>query len=176
VQILYVNLATDGLPALALAVDPPEADLMRRAPRNPRLGIFTRPVVALMLIGGAWSALANLGLFAWLLHAGRSAGEAMAMTFVSLVIIQFWNAYNFRSDRLSAFRRPFANRWLNLAIAWELLLLLLVIYLPLLQGPFSTFDMQPAQWATVVGVSLTIVPVMELAKWMQRRGWFGAVV
>jgi Ca2+-transporting ATPase len=176
VQILYVNLATDGLPALALAVDPPEADLMRRAPRNPRLGIFTRPVVALMLIGGAWSALANLGLFAWLLHAGRSAGEAMAMTFVSLVIIQFWNAYNFRSDRLSAFRRPFANRWLNLAIAWELLLLLLVIYLPLLQGPFSTFDMQPAQWSTVVGVSLTIVPVMELAKWMQRRGWFGAVV
>ena len=176
VQILYVNLATDGLPALALAVDPPEADLMRRAPRNPRLGIFTRPVVALMLIGGAWSALANLGLFAWLLHAGHSAGEAMAMTFVSLVIIQFWNAYNFRSDRLSAFRRPFANKWLNLAIAWELLLLLLVIYLPLLQGPFSTFDMQPAHWATVVGVSLTIVPVMELAKWMQRRGWFGAVV
>jgi len=144
-------------------------DLMRRAPRNPRLGIFTRPVVALMLIGGAWSALANLGLFAWLLHAGHSAGEAMAMTFVSLVIIQFWNAYNFRSDRLSAFRRPFANKWLNLAIAWELLLLLLVIYLPLLQGPFSTFDMQPAQWAMVVGVSLTIVPVMELAKWMQRR-------
>jgi Ca2+-transporting ATPase len=176
VQILYVNLATDGLPALALAVDPPEADLMRRAPRNPQLGIFTRPVVALMLIGGAWSALANLGLFAWLIGAGHATGEAMAMTFVSLVIIQFWNAYNFRSDRLSAFHRPFANRWLNLAIGWELMLLLLVVYLPFLQAPFSTFDMQPAHWAVVVGVSLTIVPVMELAKWMQRRGWFGDVV
>ena len=53
VQILYVNLATDGLPALALAVDPPEPDLMRRPPRNPRTGIFTRPVVTLMVVGGA---------------------------------------------------------------------------------------------------------------------------
>jgi len=176
VQILYVNLATDGLPALALAVDPPEADLMWRPPRNPRAGVFTRPIVTLMLIGGAWSALVNLGLFAWLLHSGLGTGEAMAMTFVSLVIIQFWNAYNFRSDRLSAFKRPFANKWLNLAVAWELALLLLVIYLPFLQTPFSTFDMQPAQWAIVIGLSLTIVPAMEAAKWMQRRGWFGAVV
>ena len=52
VQILYVNLATDGLPALALAVDPYETDLMRRRPRNPRTGIFTRPVVILMVVGG----------------------------------------------------------------------------------------------------------------------------
>ena len=60
-QILYVNLATDGLPALALAVDPPEADLMQRPPRDPRTGIFTRPVVTLMLVGGLWSAIINLG-------------------------------------------------------------------------------------------------------------------
>jgi Ca2+-transporting ATPase len=175
VQILYVNLATDGLPALALAVDPPEADLMRRAPRDPRAGVFTRPVITVVLIAGIWSALINLGLFAWLLNSGSSVGEAMAMTFVSLVIIQFWNAYNFRSDRLSLLRRPFANRWLNLAIAWELALLLLVIYVPFLQTPFSTFDLQPMQWAVVIGLSLTILPVMELAKWMQRRGWFGTV-
>jgi P-type Ca2+ transporter type 2C len=63
VQILYVNLATDGLPALALAVDPAEADAMRRPPRDPGAGIFTRPVVFLMLAGGLWSMLVNLGLF-----------------------------------------------------------------------------------------------------------------
>jgi len=53
VQILYVNLATDGLPALALAVDPPEEDLMRHRPRDAKAGIFTRPVVTLMAVGGA---------------------------------------------------------------------------------------------------------------------------
>ena len=67
VQILYVNLATDGLPALALAVDPPEDDLMQRQPRDPRAGIFTRPVVVLLLAAGLWSALVNIGLFTWLL-------------------------------------------------------------------------------------------------------------
>ncbi len=71
VQILYVNLATDGLPALALAVDPPEADLMQRPPRDPRGGIFGPRVVALMLVGGVWSMIVNVGLFAWSLHSGR---------------------------------------------------------------------------------------------------------
>ena len=66
VQILYVNLATDGLPALALAVDPPETDLMQRAPRDPRVGIFTRPVVLILLTAGIWSAIINIGLLTWL--------------------------------------------------------------------------------------------------------------
>ena len=82
---------------------------MRRKPRNPRAGIFTRPVVALMAVGGVWSALVNLGLFAWALQSGRSTSEAMTMTFVSLVLIQFFKAYNFRSDRQSVLVRPFAN-------------------------------------------------------------------
>jgi Ca2+-transporting ATPase len=173
VQILYVNLATDGLPALALAVDPPEPDLMRRAPRNPRTGIFTRPVVTLMMVGGIWSAAVNLGLFAWALNSGRSVTDAMTMTFVSLVLIQFWNAYSFRSDRLSVLNRPFANRWLNLAVVWELALLLLIVYVPVLHEPFGTFSLPPKAWVIVIGLSLTILPVLELAKWMGRRGWFG---
>ena len=87
VQILYVNLATDGLPALALSVDPPEKDLMKRTPRDPHTGIFTRPVVILMVLGGLWSTLINLGLFTWALNTGKSLEEAMTMTFVSLVLI-----------------------------------------------------------------------------------------
>lgn len=98
VQILYVNLATDGLPALALSVDPPEKDLMKRKPRDPRTGIFTRPVVILMALGGIWSTIINLGLFIWAQNSGRSLAEAMTMTFVSLVLIQFFKAYNFRSN------------------------------------------------------------------------------
>jgi Ca2+-transporting ATPase len=173
VQILYVNLATDGLPALALAVDPPETDLMRRSPRDPRAGIFTRPLVVLLMAGGLWSALVNIGLFTWLLRTGRPVQEAMAMTFVSLILIQFFKAYNYRSDRFSILRRPFANRWLNMAVAWECVLLLVIIYAPFLQGPFGTFSFGWRDWALPGVLAFTIVPVLESVKWMVRRELFG---
>jgi P-type Ca2+ transporter type 2C len=173
VQILYVNLATDGLPALALAVDPPEPDLMRRHPRNPRAGIFTRPLVVVLMAGGLWSALVNIGLFTWLLRNGRPVEEAMAMTFVSLILIQFFKAYNYRSDRFSVLRRPFANRWLNLAVGWECVLLLVVIYAPFLREPFGTFSFAWRDWALPAALAFTIVPVLEFVKWMARRGSFG---
>ena len=175
VQILYVNLATDGLPALALAVDPPDPDLMRRKPRNPKTGIFTRPVVSLMVVGGLWSTLVNLTLFLWASNSGRSESEAMTMTFVSLVLIQFFKAYNFRSDRESVLRKPFANRWLNLAILWELLLLAVIIYLPFLQQPFDTYSLPLTDWMIVVILAATVVPVLELTTVLVRRGRFGAL-
>jgi Ca2+-transporting ATPase len=170
VQILYVNLATDGLPALALAVDPPDPDLMRWKPRNPRVGIFTKPVVALMAVGGIWSALVNLGLFTWALRSGRSTHEAMTMTFVSLVVIQFFKAYNFRSDRQSVMTRPFANRWLNLAVLTGLMMLAVVVHVPALQEPFGTFSLTLRDWALVVAVAFSVVPVLEAAKAVLRRG------
>jgi P-type Ca2+ transporter type 2C len=173
VQILYVNLATDGLPALALAVDPPEPDLMRRRPRDPRSGIFIRSVVTLIMVGGLWSTAVNLGLFAWAMHSGRSIEEAMTMTFVSLVLIQFFKAYNFRSDRDSMFHRPFANKWLNRAILWELVLLVLIVHLPFMHRALGTFRLTGMDWTIIVTAALTICPVLELAKWMERRGWFG---
>jgi len=173
VQILYVNLATDGLPALALAVDPPEPDLMRRRPRNPRTSIFTRRVVSLMLAGGIWSATVNLGLFAWALGSGRSLEEAMTLTFVSLVLIQFFKAYNFRSDRHSVLIRPFANKWLNLAILWECLLLMVVVSVPFLQAPFGTTGLSPADWILVVVLASSVSPVLEAAKRLGRHGWLG---
>ncbi len=169
VQILYVNLATDGLPALALAVDPPEDGLMQRRPRSSRSGIFTRPVVLLMVVGGVWSAIVNLGLFVWALNSGRSVQEAMTMTFVSLVLIQFFKAYNFRSDRLSVLHQPFANKWLNLAIVWELVMLGFILYVPLLERTFGTFPLTPTDWVIIVVAALTVSPVLELTKWIERR-------
>ncbi|NUM45231.1 MAG: cation-translocating P-type ATPase [Anaerolineales bacterium] len=175
VQILYVNLATDGLPALALSVDPPEKDLMKRKPRDPRTGIFTRPVVTLMVLGGLWSTLINLGLFSWALNTGRNLEEAMTMTFVSLVLIQFFKAYNFRSDRHSVLNKPFANKWLNIAVGWEIVLLLLIVYLPFLHEPFNTYSLAAQDWLIVFILAFSVMPVLEAAKWMERRGWFGKV-
>ncbi len=174
VQILYVNLATDGLPALALAVDPPGDDLMRRRPRKTQAGIFTRPVTVLILLGGVWSAFVNITLFTWALQSGQPAARAVTMTFVSLVLIQFFKAYSFRSERHSILDKPFENRWLNWAILWEIGLLVLVIYVPFLQRAFGTYAVSAADWAVVFAAAVTVVPVLEAAKWMERHGWFGA--
>ena len=173
VQILYVNLATDGLPALALAVDPPDDDLMERAPRDARTGVFTRRVVTLMIVGGLWSSVANLGLFTWALQSGGSLTHAMSMTFVSLVLIEFLKAFNFRSDRQSILRRPFANKWLNLAILWEMGLLVFIMSFPPLQEPFGVSPLSPTDWLIASCPALTISPVLELTKWLGRRGWLG---
>jgi Ca2+-transporting ATPase len=175
VQILYVNLATDGLPALALAVDPPERDLMQRRPRDPRVGIFTRSVVTDLLVAGVWSAFVNISLFIWLLRAGRPLEQVMAITFVLLVLIQFFNAYNCRSDRLSVLHRPFANRWLNTAVMWEVVLLIVIVYTPFLQRAFGTYSLTLTDWALTIALAFSIVPVIELVKWRARRGAFGTL-
>jgi Ca2+-transporting ATPase len=132
--------------------------------------------VILMVIGGIWLALVNLGLFAWALSTGRSFEEARTMTFASVVLFEFFKAYNFRSDRNSVFRKPFANRWLNLAILWELILLGLIVYLPFLHEPFGTFSLPAVDWLIILALAITILPVLELAKWMERRGWFGKML
>jgi Ca2+-transporting ATPase len=129
--------------------------------------------VTLLVTGGLWSAVVNASLFISLLQAGRPLEQVMAMTFVSLVLIQFFNAYNCRSDRLSIVRKPFANRWLNTAVLWELLLLGIILYVPFFHEPFGTFSLTGSDWALAVGLASTIVPVQELVKWMVRRGWLG---
>ena len=140
---------------------------------TPGSGIFSRPVVVLILLGGCWSALVNVALFTWALASRVDVREAMTMTFVSLVLIQFCKAYSFRSERHAVFQGTFENRWLNWAVLWELALLGLIIYLPILQAPFGTFPLPLVDWLIMVGAALTIVPVLETAKWMERRGWFG---
>jgi Ca2+-transporting ATPase len=170
-QLLYVNLATDGLPAIALAVDPIDDEIMHRPPRRADQGVFTRPVIVLMLVGGLWSTVANLGLFAWARQSGRSDLEAMTMTFACLVFIEFLKAYCFRSERASTFQRPFANGWLNLAIGWEMFLLLVVIYLPVLHEPMNTFSLTLRDWSIIATVAATIIPVLEITKAFIRRIW-----
>lgn len=169
VQILYVNLATDGLPALALAFDPPEPNIMKRPPRDPRQSIFTRRVVTLMLTGGLWSTAVNLGVFLWALQNHATTEEAMAMTFMSLTLIEFFKAYVFRSDRESTFFRTFTNRWLNIFVAGEFLILLAIVYTPALQNVIGTFALTLTDWIVVGTAAFSIIPVMEIAKMIVGR-------
>jgi Ca2+-transporting ATPase len=172
VQILYVNLATDGLPALALAVDPPEDDIMQLPPRQPRTGIFTPSVLRLMLLGGAWTAIVNLTLFIGARYLGYSNEAAMTMTFVSLVLMQFFTAYGYRSDHQHVLHRPLANRWLNAAVLWEIGLLVLILYVPFFRRAFELTPLSFGEWAFIIFWSHTILPVLEFGKWLERCGVF----
>ena len=165
IQILYVNLATDGLPAIALSVDPPDADIMRQKPRPRHQTIFTPPVLRYLILAGLWTALVSLSVFIWALNSGRSFEEAQSMCFVTLILVQFFNAFNCRSLEHSLFKvGPFANRWLLLAIGWECIVLSLVVYLPLLQGPFHTYPLSIQDWSVAILSALSIFVVAELYK------------
>ena len=170
IQLLFINLVTDGLPALALAVDPSDPDIMQRPPRDARKPVLEPPDLALVALGGAWSGLVNLYIFIGALNGGRGLIEAQALTFLCLVFIQYFKAFNFRSDRLSILRiGPFANRWLVWAVLLNSLLMLPVVYIPFLQGPFHTFSLGLMDWALVMGLAFTVVPVLEAGKWLRRR-------
>ena len=95
------------------------------------------------------------------------------MTFVSLVLIQFFKAYNYRSDRSSVVIRPLANRWLNAAVTWELALLGAVIYVPALHEPFATYALSWTDWALTSAVAFSVVPVLETVKWLARHHRLG---
>ena len=175
VQLLLVNLITDGFPALALAVDPAAPDIMRQKPRPRGQGIFTKPVVILMSIGGIWSALVNLGIFKWALDIGKGMVEAQSLCFLTLIVIQLFKAYNFRSDRKSVFEiGMFKNKWLNLAVLSQIVLMLIIIEVPLFNDLFNTYPLNSFEWLVVILLAMTIFPVLELTKavirWQERKG------
>ena len=160
IQILFVNLATDGLPALALAVDPHSQDIMKDKPRPRSQNIFTGPVINYMIVAGIWTCIAPLGMFIWALTSGKTLVEAQCVCFVTLIIIQFFNAYCCRSLERSVFNLGVkSNRWLHAAVASQVVLLGLVVYLPALQGPFNTFPLnwQDCLFSVISAASIIIV-------------------
>jgi Ca2+-transporting ATPase len=170
IQLLYVNLATDGLPAIALSVDPPEIDVMKQKPRPRKQTIFTGPVLRYMAGAGVWTALVTLGVFLWAIDSGKSFLEAQSMCFVTLILIEFFNAFNCRSLDYSLFKvGPFTNKWLLLAIGWECMLLSLVVYLPVLQGPFNTYALTWTDWVIAILSASTILIIAEIYKLIRSR-------
>jgi Ca2+-transporting ATPase len=172
VQILYVNLATDGLPAIALAVERKEKDTMERPTRRRGEGFFNRLTISYIVGLGLWTGAVALAAFMLSFHYwGYSIPQAQGFAFVTLILVQFFNAFNCRSLRHSVFGIGlFTNRWLLLAITWEILLLSVVIYLPFLQNVFNTYAFGPRDWMTSLLLASSILVVAELAKMIGKLG------
>jgi len=168
-QILWVNLTTDGLPAIALGVDPPEPDIMLRPPRDPKESVFTLPVklligtVALLMTAGI------IPVFASVLP-GEGLVKAQTMAFTMVTMFEMFNAFNCRSERHSIFEvGPFANRWLVLAVLSSILLQAAVIYIPFLQSIFGTAALSLADWLLITAISSSAFIVVEVGKWLVAR-------
>ncbi|MFD2682888.1 cation-translocating P-type ATPase [Bacillus seohaeanensis] len=162
IQILWVNLVTDGLPAMALGLDKPEEDVMKRKPRHPKEGVFSRGLGWKVVSRGFLIGIATLlaFIFAYKAHPNHLA-YAQTVAFATLVMAQLIHVFDCRSEKSVFARNPFGNMYLVWAVLSSLVLMLLVIYLPSLQPIFHTVSIEWKDWLLILGFSS--VPTFLLA-------------
>ncbi|HET7554368.1 MAG TPA: cation-translocating P-type ATPase [Gaiellaceae bacterium] len=172
-QILWINLLTDGAPALALGMDPPPDDVMGRPPR--RLGdrVIDREMWLGILWVGAVMAVVTLLALDLRLPGGIVGGsgsvtQARTMAFTTLVFAQLFNCFNARSDRTSAFHRLFTNRYLWGAIALSALLQVAVVELAFLNDAFKTAPLGLDEWLICIGLASVVLWADEAKKLLER--------
>jgi len=173
-QILWINLVTDGAPALALGVDPPDEGLMRRPPRPPGERVITPRMWWSILASGAIMAAGTLLVLDASLPGGLIPGTGtlrygQTMAFTTLMLFQLFNVFNSRSDERSAFVGLFANHWLWGAMALSLALQFLVLYVPALQQAFGTVPLTFVDWGRCAVAASSVFWLREAQKVVMRR-------
>ncbi len=186
IQLLWLNLLTDGAPALALAMEKGDPDVMERRPRpkrepiingSMRLGILiqtiaqTGAVLGAFLMGLYWhigeAMPAGTNAFLYILQP-RTWGDvqtAETMAFVTLSLCELFRAYTVRSERASIFQLGvFSNKYMQYAVGLSIVLLMVVVNVPFLQPIFNTHFLAPAEWLTVLGLAIIPAVAEELTK------------
>jgi len=165
-QILWMNLVTDGLPALALGIEPKEPDIMKRKPRNPKESILNKNSIYLMLIVSTIITIGTLWVFTSEISSG--VNHARTMAFTTIVMFELFAAMNFRSDHPITEIGFFTNKKLLLAIASSMLLQLMVVYIPFFGSIFQTTFLSLNDWIKIILVSSSIFFILEGRKYLSR--------
>ncbi len=166
IHILWINLVTDSLPALALSVDPADPDIMQRKPIDSRQNIMNRSFAVRVFMQGGMIGL--LSLTAFIIGRQTSVEVAQTMTFAVLAFCQLTHVFNIRSVRYSAFRNMFKNKYLLGAIAIVFLLMLTVLEIPALHDIFHLATLNQVQWIWVVCLSVAPLVIVEIVKGIRR--------
>ena len=161
-QILWINLVTDGAPALALGVDPADPHLMKQKPRPQGEGVITPKMWRGILFVGTIMAAGTLLILDDSLPAGLIEGRgdmryAQTMAFTTLMFFSMFTVFNARSDETSAFSGLFANKWLWAAVLLSVLLQMAVVYVPFLQEAFSTTALNLDDWVLCIAVGSSVL-------------------
>jgi Ca2+-transporting ATPase len=172
-QILWINLLTDGPPALALGIDPPDGGLMDQPPRPVGEGVLTAHMWRGIIFVGVIMAAGTLFVLDATVPGGFIDGPgdlryAQTMAFTTLMLFQMFNVLNARSDVQSAFVRLFTNRWLWAAIGGSVALQVLVVYAPFLQRAFGTVALSAGDWLFCVAVASSVLWLREGNKLLTR--------
>lgn len=170
VMILWVNLVTDSLPALALGMEKAEPDIMDYPPRKQGASLFSGITGRNIIIQGAMQTLLVLSVYfiGYTIFGDIDMRYPSTMAFVSLCMIELFHSYNCRSQEKSVFsKNPFSNKHLNLAFIVGTALLFMVLILPFMQTAFSAIMLTPLQIAISVGFAIMIIPLVEAQKAIQ---------
>lgn len=156
IQILWVNLVTDGLPGIALGLDPNEKDIMERKPRRPDEHIFSDGLLGIILLRGAIIGLGTLAVFCIEYYYMKSGIDtARTAAFAALVLSQLIHVFECRSEKKSIFDiNILENKYLIWAVAISMIMLLGVLYIPFLQYIFQTTILNLNDWLFIIGLSL----------------------
>ena len=167
-QILWINLVTDGLPGLALTVEQGEKGTMRRPPRHPQENIFGQGMWQHILWVGLLMGLVSLGMGFWLWRIGSANWQTMLFT--TLTLSQMGHALAIRSGRESLFTAGlFSNKPLLWAVLLTFGLQMAVVYVPFMQTMFKTIALEPADLAVSLLLSTVVFWGVEVEKWLKRR-------
>lgn len=170
VQILWINLITDGLPPMALSLEAPDKGLMKQKPRKAKEGLVSKRVIVASLGLGLLIALQSLGVIYWALNEGMALLKIQSLIFTLVVISLMFNAFNWRSEKISVFSLGiFTNRSLIYAVLSTVLLQLAVLYIPFLQTAFRTVPLSLSDWGMIIPLASTTLIAMELTKLLERK-------
>ncbi|MDQ0149726.1 Ca2+-transporting ATPase [Eubacterium multiforme] len=151
IQILFVNLVTDGLPAIALGVDPPDSDIMRQQPREKKEGIFARGLTEKILIRGSLIGICTLLAFMSGRYYGMDLKTCRTIALATLIMSQLFHVFECRSERHSIFEiKLFTNPYLVMAVGLSIAMLISILYIPFLSGIFHTVPLMLKHWALVL--------------------------
>ncbi len=165
VQLLWINLVTDGLPALALGVEPYEREIMKRPPRDPKEGIVTKGIISYLVAVGFVVAAATLSLF----YLGMNVDEARTVAFTFFVVVEKFIAYNFRT--FGPFHKIsfISNKQLLIACAISFPLQAAIVYVPFLNPIFHTVPLPWWDWLEIIGASFAVFGIVEGIKSLVRH-------
>jgi len=165
-QILWLNLVTDVFPALALAMEPPEPDVMGRPPRDPKSAILSPWFLSSVVSFSLLITSATLGVFVWALEFRQlGLSHAVTLAFMTLALAQLFHVFNARSARPVVFSgRLFRNRWVWAALALTIGLQVATVYNPLLSRVLGTHPLSPHDWLVVLAASLMPLIIGQMLK------------